>query len=187
MQADGSSPIVVRSPGVQPQSWALSDELTATLRQIGPEDAAIEQNFVRHLSEESRYYRFMNELRELTPQMLERFTRIDPANEMAFIVTVAPAGVETEIGVGRYIINPDRESCEFAVAVADDWQHHGIGSRLMRALMEHARARGLKRMDGYVLSANAKMLELMRELGFEIHASPGDPTTRIVSSQLQTN
>jgi acetyltransferase len=171
----------------QPDTWNLSADVMATLRPIRPEDASIEQAFVRGLSEESRYFRFMNELRELTPQMLKRFTCIDPANEMAYIVTLQKAGVETEIGVGRYIINPDRESCEFAIVVADDWQHHGVGSRMMGALIAHARARGLKRMDGYVLSGNGRMLELMREIGFEIHTSPDDPTTRIVSMRLQTN
>ena len=169
------------------QPWALANGVTATLRPIRPQDAAMEQQFVRDLSDEARYFRFMMGVRELTPEMLERFTRIDPAREMAFIITVMRNSLETEIAVGRYVINADDESAEFAIVVADDWQHQGVGSRLMQALIGHARARGLKRMDGFVLAANAKMLELMRELGFETHTSADDATTRIVTMQLQVN
>lgn len=147
----------------------------------------MEQQFVRDLSDEARYFRFMMGLRELTPEMLERFTRIDPARETAFVVTVVQDRHETEIAVGRYVMNADDESAEFAIVVADGWQHQGIGSHLMQALIGHARARGLKRIEGFVLSTNAKMLELMRELGFESRTSADDPTNRVVTMQLQAN
>jgi len=56
----------------------LADGTCVTLRPIRAEDAGIEQEFVRGLSDESRYYRFMDMLRELTPQMLKHLTEIDP-------------------------------------------------------------------------------------------------------------
>ena len=61
-----------------------------------------------------------------------------PFSQAALIATVNENGTEIEIGVARYAMNPDGESCEFALVVADAWQHRGIGSRLMQALMEAA-------------------------------------------------
>ncbi|MCX7142610.1 MAG: GNAT family N-acetyltransferase [Proteobacteria bacterium] len=157
------------------------------MRPIRPEDAAIEQEFVRRLSPESRYFRFMAKMRKLTPEMLEHFTHIDPRREMALIVTVVQEGVETEIAVGRYAASLDSEACEFAIAVADAWQHKGIARRVMQALIRHARERGIKRMDGFVLALNTKMFGLMHTLGFESHRDPEDSTLRIFSKQLQAD
>jgi acetyltransferase len=100
--------------------------------------------------------------------MLARFTQIDYDREMALIAVVEQDGVEVEIGVARYITNPDAKSCEFAIVVADDWHHHGIAHRLMERLMEPARERGLEVMEGEVLANNHEMLSLVRMMGFTI-------------------
>jgi acetyltransferase len=158
--------------------WELPDGRTVTLRPIRPEDAEIEHDFVKGLSAESRYFRFMDTLRELTPKMLVRFTQIDYEREMAFVATVEEGGREVEIGVVRYVTNPDGETCEFALVVADAWQRHGLGRRLMELLIEVARARNLKAMLGHILAANLGMLRLCANLGFTIAESPDDPTLR---------
>ncbi|HAI68036.1 MAG TPA: GNAT family N-acetyltransferase, partial [Gammaproteobacteria bacterium] len=121
---------------------------------------------VRHLSNESKYFRFMQPLQELTPIMLVRFTQIDYDREMALIVVTQADDKETELGVARYSINPDGESCEFALVIADEWQHRGIAHRLMTCLMDAARTKGLKIIQGEVLSNNHNMLKLMNQLRF---------------------
>jgi acetyltransferase len=166
------------------EHWTLAEGTMLTLRPIGPEDAEMEQAFVRGLSSESKYFRFMAELRELSPEMLEHFTNPDPTREAALIVTVPADGGEEEIAVGRYAVNPDSESCEFAIVVADAWQAHGIATHLMRALMKHAAGRGLKRMEGFVLASNSKMLEFVRFLGFDARSSAKGPQIKIVSRLL---
>jgi acetyltransferase len=158
--------------------WRLDDGTELTIRPIRPEDARIEQTFVCTLSPQSRYFRFMESLQELTPQMLVRFTQIDYDREMALIATTTRDGEEVEIAVARYGTNPDGESCEFAIVVADEWQCRGLGTRLLSLLIDHARARGLRRMEGTVLADNAAMLALARKLGFT--AAPGAPGDREV-------
>jgi acetyltransferase len=147
-------------------TWQPHEGPRVTLRPIRPEDAQLEQAFVKRLSSESRYFRFMDTLRELTPLMLVRFTQIDYDREMAFVATVPEGGAETEVAVARYVANPDGESCEFALVVADDWQGRGLGRRLMEQLIAVARARGLRSMIGHVLAENRGMLALARKLGF---------------------
>ncbi|HJV25288.1 MAG TPA: acetate--CoA ligase family protein, partial [Aromatoleum sp.] len=106
--------------------WTQPDGTAVTIRPIKPEDAELEVEFVRKLSAETKYYRFMNTMRELPPAMVARLTQIDYDREMAFVATIDAEGKEVEVGVCRYAVNPDGESCEFAVVVADDWQHRGL-------------------------------------------------------------
>ena len=162
----------------------LPDGTDLTIRPIRPEDAQIEQAFVRGLSAQTKYFRFMQSLQELSREELIRLTQLDYHRELALIATVQENGAEVEIGVARYAMNPDGESCEFALVVADAWQHRGIGSRLMLALMEAARERGFRSMEGEVLSSNQPMLGLVRDLGFTVRTSPDDPAVKRVSRAL---
>jgi acetyltransferase len=160
-------------------AWQPRTGPRVTLRPIRPEDAEMEKEFVRNLSAETRYFRFMDTLRELTPQMLVRFTQIDYDREMAFVAVVAAQDRETEVGVARYVANPDGESCEFALVIADGWQRRGLGRRMMEQLVEVARARGgLRSMVGHVLAENRGMLELCRALGFVIADSAEGPMVK---------
>ena len=86
----------------------------------------------------------------------------------------------TIVGGGRCISGEDRESGEFAVMIADEWRGAGLASGIMRALIRDARARGLKRMEGYVLAENRSMLDLARRLGFAVGASEEGPSVKLV-------
>jgi acetyltransferase len=164
----------------------LNDGTDIVIRPIRPEDAEIEAKFVRELSNESKYFRFMNSLQELSQEMLVRFTQIDYHNEMA-LVAVKPGGDgvdEEQIGVARYTTNIDKKSCEFALVVSDRWRGKGIAHQLMQKLMEIARDRDLERMEGQVLANNFKMLDLMRSLNFQIGSDPEDSSIKQVEAQL---
>lgn len=163
---------------------SLPDGSNVTIRPIRPEDAEIEQDFVHRLSAESKYFRFMEQRRELTTSMLVRFTQIDYDREMALIATRELNEAEQQIGVARYVILPDGTSCEFALAISDEMQGQGLGTLLMNRLMEVAAAKGLATIQGDVLSSNAKMLALMRRLGFSVRPSRNDFNIRIVEKSL---
>jgi len=162
----------------------LADGTNIRIRPIRPEDASIEQSFVRELSPQSKYFRFMQGLNELTQQMLVRFTQLDYSRELALIAILENREAETELGVARYVMNSDGESCEFALVVADKWQNKGIGSHLMSALMDAARQRGIERMEGEILANNNNMLKLTARLGFSMHTSPDDPGIKAVNKRL---
>jgi acetyltransferase len=164
--------------------WTAPDGERVTVRPIRPEDAEIEREFVKQLSPEAKYFRFMNSLRELTPQMLARFTQIDYDREMALVATTARDGREAEIGVARYVTHPDGSSCEFAIVVSDEWRRRGLGRYMMARLIEIARSRGLARMSGNILAANHPMLALVVSLGFTVEESPGEPRVRLVTLAL---
>ncbi|MEQ1528473.1 MAG: GNAT family N-acetyltransferase [Methylococcales bacterium] len=150
----------------------LRNGVNITIRPIRPEDAVMESDFVHRLSERSKYFRFMQALHELTPEMLVRFTQIDYDREMAFVAVTDDQGLPNELGVGRYVMNPDGHSVEFALVVTDDCQCLGIGSKLMTTLIQTAKAKGISYFEGEVLLENKPMLALMKKLGFseEMHA-----------------
>ncbi len=164
--------------------WQLPDGTDLTIRPIRPEDAEIEQEFVRGLSAESKYFRFMDTLQELSQPMLVRFTQIDYDREMALIAVLEQDNQEKELGACRYVTSADGQSCEFALVVADEWQRKGIGNKLMNCLFNAARAKGIKIMEGEVLATNRSMLELVRRLGFEVSASEEDVAIKYVVKQL---
>ncbi len=169
------------------RSWTLRDGTPVAIRPIRPDDRQIESDFVRNLSDESRYFRFFNAVRDLSEAALSRFTQVDYNREMALIALICENGRETEIGVARYVVNPDGGSSEFAIAVADAWQRKGIGSKLMLSLIDAARGRGLETMEGWVLSGNTRMLAMADGLGFTVDASAGDPSLRHVVKNLVTH
>jgi acetyltransferase len=174
---------VTGPPGIT-ENWTLLDGSAATLRPIRSSDIELERAFVRNLSPQSKFKRFMGELKELSPEQLYAFTRPDPAKESAYVVIRSTAAGEEQIAVGRYVMNPDGKTCEFAIVVADAWQGRGVAGRLMRALIRDARARGLARMDGFVLAANVRMLAFVRKLGFRVEFDADDPAVRIVRLDL---
>ena len=154
------------------QVWALPGGRRIEIRPIRPEDADIEAEFVRKLSAKTKLFRFMSTLGELAASELARLTQIDYDREMAFIATMLEGGHKVEIGVCRYSVNADQESCEFAVVIADDWQGRGLGRKLMSVLIESARDRGLKYMSGMFLSKNEGMLRFVQDLGFVLSKDP---------------
>jgi acetyltransferase len=153
----------------------LRDGSRVPVRPIRPEDAEAERRFVARLSHRSRYQRFLNEMSELPPAMLARFTQLDYDRELA-LVALAPGG-EDFIAVGRYAPNPDGETAEFALTVADDWQGKGLGRALLERLCQLAREAGYRTLYGHILHANRDMLELARCLGFAQTGSEGDLVT----------
>ena len=124
----------------------LRDGAVVVLRPIRPDDAEREARFVRDLSDESRYYRFMDHLRELSPSSLLHLTQIDYHDHMALVAVTLVEEQPLQIGVARYVVDrtaaaeSDAHPCaEFAIAIADAWQNRGLGTRLMTHLIDSAR------------------------------------------------
>jgi acetyltransferase len=153
------------------------------LRPIRPEDAFPLQEFVRNLSDASRYMRFISHMRELSAQALVRYTQIDYDRELAFVAVMPDPdnpGGERIIGLAHWLRNRDESIAEYALAVADGYQRQGIGSTLMNALEAQARAKRLRELEGFVLTENAAMLDLMRHLGFTVEPFAADASLKRV-------
>ncbi|MFW9609853.1 MAG: GNAT family N-acetyltransferase [Aquaspirillum sp.] len=162
----------------------LRDGTEVMIRPMRPEDADMQQEFVRSLSEESRFNRYMSSIKELSRPVLVRFTQLDYDREMALSMVATIEGKTQQLAASRYFMNPDNESCEFALVVGDDWQGRGIGVIMMERLFDAARQQGLKIMYGEVLANNKGMLKLMGKLGFKIDPHPEDRALTWVTKVL---
>ena len=170
--------------GFTPLDVQLRDGLHVTLRAIRADDKDRLQEAMRALSTQSSYYRFFSPMRELSAKLLERATRPEPERERQLVAVFGEGADEKIIGGARYAALEDSADCEFAAAVLDDWHGLGLARRLLEILMENARARGFKRMEGYVLATNVAMLGLAKRLGFAEMASSEGPTVRMVRRDL---
>jgi acetyltransferase len=81
------------------------------------------------------------------------------------------------LGVVRLHSDANYETGEYAILVRSDLKGRGLGWLLMQLIIEYARAEGLKRIEGQVLSENRTMLDMCRALGFAIAADPEDRET----------
>ncbi|MDR3477461.1 MAG: bifunctional acetate--CoA ligase family protein/GNAT family N-acetyltransferase [Gammaproteobacteria bacterium] len=161
----------------------LAEGVSITIRPIRPEDASMEHEFIKDLSEQSKYFRFMAHLSELSPTMLARLTQIDYDREMALVATIQVKKQEKMIGVARYCLNSDNETAEFSLVVADSWQHKGVGTALMNVLTTIAKSKNIKQLIGSVLANNQNMLELVNNLKFDIVPND-DPKIKIVTRKI---
>jgi GNAT superfamily N-acetyltransferase len=132
------------------------------IRPISADDKEALLEAFGHLSEESRYSRFLRPITRLTRHDLRYFTEVDHVDHEA-LIAVAPSG--DLIRVARYIRLDQPETAEVAVTVADEWQQRGIGSQLLRSLASRATDASVGSFVGVCLADNARMLELLRELG----------------------
>lgn len=161
-----------------PRQWVservLKNDEIATVRPVLPRDSGILADFVRSMSHETRYFRFISNIEELTPRMLASLSHIDYDREMALLAVIQRDGQDLLIGTARYIDNFDDQSCEFAVVLGDEFQGLGLASYLMRRLMQVAADKGIRVMKGIVLAENKRMIEFCRHLGFSIQRDPDD-------------
>lgn len=171
------------SGDLDPVELELRDRRRVTVRAVHPDDAEKLREAIRSLSPESQYARFFSPFRELPPRLVERATHPEPGRELQ-LFAVSGQGADEKIVAGARYVAVEGTHCEFAVAVIDAWHGFGLARRLMEILMRHAHSAGFTVMDGYVLTANTRMLALAKRLDFTESASSEGPTVRMVRRGL---
>lgn len=163
-------------PGPDTPRWVdvLRDGTRIAVRPVRADDAARERAFIAALSPESRRLRFLGQVAAPSDAMIRRFTDIDYDHDVAFAAVRADDPDEAFLGVSRYAIGDDGASCECAVSVLDPWQHRGLGTLLMRHLIDVARARGIVFMFSVDSRDNHAMADLAAHLGFDRAPDPDD-------------
>jgi RimJ/RimL family protein N-acetyltransferase len=156
----------------------LRDGRAVHMRAMAPADEAeIVQMFGR-LSDEARYMRLMRVVREIDVDRLRSGLASFPEAGIGIVATVPAADGIDIVGSAIAMFNGDRTQCEFAITVVSGFGGVGLATAIMTTLIDEARRRGLKAMEGFVLTQNQPMLRLAKRLGFSIGPEPGDPTVR---------
>jgi len=146
------------------------------VRPIRPSDLELERRFVDGLSARSRYLRLLSG-RALLPGELERWANIDPEREIALVALTGEGDDEQEIGFAQCVVEDAATNrWDFAIVIADSWQHHGLGRTLLGELVRAAREAGAMILSGITLAENHGMVMLARKLGFAVRREQGDAT-----------
>lgn len=180
-------PVMAWNLGPDYPLWndVLSDQTHVVIRPVSKQDSAEERAFIEALSPQSRRFRFLGQVRHPSSALIKQFTDIDYSHEVAFAAVVPDGGNGKFLGVSRYSTSRDGISCECAVTVLDEWHHKGLGTLLMKHLIEVARARGIRYMISIDSAENMEMADLARYLGFTRCIDPDDRTQVIHRLQMQ--
>ncbi|HBC46104.1 MAG TPA: GNAT family N-acetyltransferase, partial [candidate division Zixibacteria bacterium] len=146
----------------------LKDGTEITLRPIKPEDEPLWMNLLASCSKESIYLRFRYFFQWASHEVAARYCYIDYDREIAIVAEISDGDGRKLIGVGRLIADPDHESVEYAVLIADAWQQKELGKILTEYCLEIARKWKLRKMVAVTTTDNRPMISVFKKLGFEV-------------------
>jgi GNAT superfamily N-acetyltransferase len=164
----------------------LKDGTRVLFRPIQASDKeALQHGFIQ-LSPESRYRRFFRHIDRLSDEQLRYLTEVDYVNHYAWLAFAVDLPGAPGLGVGRWIRIPgDPEVAEAAITVIDQYQHMGVGSRLLHLSVRSAVEQGIKKIRVWVQGENQPMLQLLAEIG--IHADRWESGVAEIDIPLPAN
>ncbi len=148
----------------------LPDGRPVTIRAIRPEDKPLLLAGLQRQSPHAVYLRFFRYKDTLTDQELAYFTEVDFVNHVAIVASLEKDGVDYPVAVGRYIVSPDAPwpTAEVALSVDESCQGIGVGTTVLKHLLQIARGAGIRELVGMVLPENTLMLEIIDHSGLPV-------------------
>jgi RimJ/RimL family protein N-acetyltransferase len=135
------------------------------IRTLVPSDREAVRTVFEQLSKESRYRRFLGPKPVLSERELRYLVDVDDRDHIGLVVETVASG--RPVAVGRMVrLTAGGSEAELAVAVSDDWQGRGIGTRIVRELIERARSLEIGRIHVETLASNDAMMRVLRRHGF---------------------
>jgi acetyltransferase len=170
-----SNPTLRRYPVQYVSAWTTTGGMAVVIRPIRPEDEPLMVKFHGTLSEQSVYLRYFH-MEKLDSRVVKKCF-INYESEMALVADWQnPSTGEHQIlAVGRMTKIPDVCEAEVAVLVSDRAQKQGLGTELVRRLIEVARDEKLEQLVAVILPENYGMMALARHFRFTVREST-DPT-----------
>jgi acetyltransferase len=152
-----------------PKQWERwltgADGRRVFVRPVRPEDEAMYRTFFAQVSPEDLRLRFFAPVKDISHAFIARLTQIDYARALALCATLETGEM---LGAVRLMLDADHESGEFAILLRSDQKGRGLGSALMKMIIDYGLREGVKHIEGQVLAENTTMLALCEQLGFEI-------------------
>ena len=144
-----------------------------TIRPIRPEDEPLMVRFHKVLSDSSvrfRYFESLNLSRRVAHERLTRICFIDYDRGMALVADRRDlvSGRHEILAVGRLNKLHGKDEAEFALLVRDDAQNKGLGSELVRRLLDVGRDERLRSISANFLHENRAMKRICQKLGFRL-------------------
>ncbi|WP_304670600.1 bifunctional acetate--CoA ligase family protein/GNAT family N-acetyltransferase [Neisseria polysaccharea] len=183
-------------PEAHPKILFLKNNMTVTVSPLLPEDTEAKQKFIRKLSPEARYTRFMTHTNELPEGTLARLCNSDYYCEAAW---TARDNNDNIVAVARHS-RLNRNECEFAIALAEHMRGSGLAQKMMGLVIRTAAQQGYRAISADILKTNTPMIKLAEKSGFTLKESDteknlyraylnlaADKTTEKTNKNLHTN
>ena len=139
-----------------------------TIRSIGADDVVRLERFYGDLSPDSIDARFHGAMHGIPDRSARSFCGPDHLHREG-LVAITHGADGDEVIVGHLCLEPiGPDDVEMAVAVADAWQHHGIGHALLSAAIGWAETNGFARVRGAIRWSNPAILGLVRACGHPV-------------------
>lgn len=153
--------------------WKMKDGTLVTIRPIRPEDELLMVKFHQTLSEQSVYMRFFETLgldQRIAHERLMRRCFIDYDREMALVAILKNSKSKKEeiLGIGRLSKFPTGEDAEFAILISDPHQGQGLGSELLKRLVQIGHDEKTRCLTAEILPSNQAMRKICKKLGFTL-------------------
>jgi acetyltransferase len=153
--------------------WNLKNKKHVVIRPIRPEDEPLMVKFHQTLSEQSVYQRYFSFLKLSQRTAHERLTRIcfnDYDREIALVAEYkeSPTAATQILGVGRLSKLHGVNEGEFAILINDAWQGLGLGTELLKRVVQVGREEKLRRVFGHILPDNRVMSLVCQKAGFKV-------------------
>jgi acetyltransferase len=133
-------------------------------RPVRPDDEPLVAEAFRTASPETLLHRFFTPLREVPPSELRRLLTIDPARETCIVGELMALPGRRIVCGARFVRLTDLSVAEIALTVHDDFQRRGLGTFMLRYLIQLGRADGIRTFVANVLATNASMLRLLQKI-----------------------
>ena len=163
----------------------LRDGTSVWIRPIDEQDAELELEFLNNLSPEFRRLRFLGLIRDPCPEVARELTDLDPGQAAGFIALVSHEGRDRQIGAAHFHTDTKGDGCDCSVTVSEEWQKRGVGSSLMRRLVDVATARGLRHMRAQAPARSDGSHHLAARIGFRRRLDRRDPATVVYHLKLR--
>lgn len=166
-----------RAPGPasapQSVSWKTKDGTELKVRAIRPEDEPLMIKFHERLSERSVYMRYFESLSIAARTAHSRLTRTcfdDPEHQTVLVAVHGnqETGDQKIVAVGRLSKLSDPKKAEIALLVSDEFQSRGIGTELLRRLLQAARDQQISSVIGEILRDNTAIQKVLKNFGFSL-------------------
>lgn len=163
----------------------LADGTPVMIRPLREDDRQRETEFIERLSTDTRRLRFLCDFKQPSQALIDQLMDVDDDRRVALVALTEIDGQMREIGVSRYAVTDEPDTCECAVTVADEWQRRGLGTLLMRHLVDEARRHGYRRMVSIDAAGNLAMYHLAQSLGFRRRLDANAPSLAIHTLDLE--
>jgi len=162
------------------KSTVLQDGTEVLLRPIKPEDEPLWLEMLGSCSKESLYSRFRYFFHWETHEVATRYCYIDYDREIAIVAEIVENGQRKLIGVGRLVADPDHETVEYAILIADAWQQKDLGNIITDFCLEVAEGGKLKKMVAQTTTDNKRMISVFQKRGFDVKINNQDSTVDVM-------